>query len=240
MNPLPDYPGAKTSVAKRLVSLMPPHQVYVEGFLGSGAVLRIKKPAAQNVGYDLDPGVVQAWKKWDCHVPNVQIFQQDFVDLAQKKATVLRLPQVLVYLDPPYLRRTRTRLFYEHEMHDPLRHATLLAALRDLPCLVMISHYPDELYFAELADWRCHTYTVQTHGGPRRECCWMNFPEPAIFHDPRFLGDGYRERERIKRKAKRWEERFRSMPASERAAIAAALARVDPATAKQAIQSGPT
>jgi DNA adenine methylase len=34
---------------------MPPHDVYIEPFLGSGAVMRLKVPARLNIGVDLDP-----------------------------------------------------------------------------------------------------------------------------------------------------------------------------------------
>ncbi len=63
MNPLPNYPGSKegSGVDKRLVSLMPPHRTYVEGFLGGGALLRRKRPAALSIGIDLDPTVIAAW-----------------------------------------------------------------------------------------------------------------------------------------------------------------------------------
>jgi hypothetical protein len=63
INPLPNYPGSKggSGVAKRLVSLMPPHKVYVEAFLGGGAVLRIKRPSRLSIGIDADPSVVEAW-----------------------------------------------------------------------------------------------------------------------------------------------------------------------------------
>lgn len=57
------YPGGKagSGVAQRIVNLMPPHEVYIEPFLGGGAVLRAKRPATLNVGIDCDPSVSAAW-----------------------------------------------------------------------------------------------------------------------------------------------------------------------------------
>lgn len=51
------YPGGKngSGVYQRLINLMPPHSTYIEPFLGSGAVMRLKLPAQVNIGRDLDP-----------------------------------------------------------------------------------------------------------------------------------------------------------------------------------------
>jgi DNA adenine methylase len=50
------YPGGKSGsgVYQTLINLMPPHDVYVEAFLGGGGVMREKLPAGLNVGIDLD------------------------------------------------------------------------------------------------------------------------------------------------------------------------------------------
>ena len=57
------YPGGKagSGVAQRIINRMPPHQVYIEPFLGGGAVLRYKRPAALNIGIDRDPEVIARW-----------------------------------------------------------------------------------------------------------------------------------------------------------------------------------
>jgi hypothetical protein len=58
------YPGGKSGpgVYHRLINLMPPHPVYCEPFLGGGAVMKLKKPAAYNIGVDLDAEVIAAWR----------------------------------------------------------------------------------------------------------------------------------------------------------------------------------
>lgn len=45
-----------------LINLMPPHQVYVEPFVGAGGVMRHKLPARLNIGIDMDPRVIARWK----------------------------------------------------------------------------------------------------------------------------------------------------------------------------------
>lgn len=41
------YPGGKAAagVYQRIINLMPPHSLYIEPFLGGGAIMKLKKPA---------------------------------------------------------------------------------------------------------------------------------------------------------------------------------------------------
>src|SRR4051812_1634408 len=57
------YPGGKSGsgVYQALINLIPPHSVYVEPFLGGGAVMRCKLPARLSIGIDLDPDVIAGW-----------------------------------------------------------------------------------------------------------------------------------------------------------------------------------
>ncbi len=58
------YPGGKSGagVYQTIINLMPPHRVYIEPFLGGGAIMRLKRPAAVNIGIDLDPEVISNWE----------------------------------------------------------------------------------------------------------------------------------------------------------------------------------
>ena len=55
------YRGGKAGagVPQKLINQMPPHTVYIEAFLGHGAILLHKRPAQLNIGLDLDPRAVQ-------------------------------------------------------------------------------------------------------------------------------------------------------------------------------------
>jgi len=51
------YPGGKggAGIWQTIVNQMPPHDTYIEAFLGSGAVLRHKRTANVNIAIELDP-----------------------------------------------------------------------------------------------------------------------------------------------------------------------------------------
>ena len=53
------YPGGKDAegVYQRIINLMPPHRVYIEPFVGGGAILRRKRPAESSTVIDQDEGV---------------------------------------------------------------------------------------------------------------------------------------------------------------------------------------
>lgn len=127
----------------------------------------------------------------------------------------------VVYIDPPYpldARRTQAPI-YRFEMTNR-QHEELLEVIVRLPCYVIVSGYDHPLYVAALQGWRRLRFAVQTRGGRMAiENLWCNFPEPAILHDHRFLGDEKRERERIRRKAKKWTEGLKRLPSKEQAAI---------------------
>jgi DNA adenine methylase len=60
------YPGGKNGagVYQTIINHMPPHEMYVEPFLGGGAIMRLKRPAAVNVGIDRAAGVIASFKEW--------------------------------------------------------------------------------------------------------------------------------------------------------------------------------
>ena len=222
------YPGSKAGagVWQRIISLMPAHENYFEPFLGHGIVLRSKRRApGLNVGCDVDAGVVDWWRQRP-QSPWMTILQEDALRIPSLFPEMM-VPPTLVYLDPPYLLSTRTRLVYRSEFCTVEEHLALLQMIKSLKCLVMISVYTSRLYDRELDGWHSVSYRTMTRGGHRRECLWMNFPAGLPLHDVRFVGEGFRERERIKRKRDRWTSRLLAMPVAERQVIREALAAVD-------------
>jgi hypothetical protein len=227
------YPGSKagSGVYQQIISQMPPHDVYVEPFLGTGAVLWRKRPARVNVGIDADSAMVdRAWARAagivaaGATVPEYLFNVGDGISYLQG----LRCgPEWLVYCDPPYLLESRSsrRRLYRCEL-DRADHVRFLDVCRRLPARVMVSGYHCDLYDLALSTWRAVEYSAMTRGGKRTEVLWCNFPEPTELHDYRFYGRDYRERERVGRKRARWLRRLSEMPVLERRLIESALLEV--------------
>ena len=278
------YDGGKGAMYHKIINRIPPHRVYIEPFLGGGAVMKRKRPAEINIGLDLNMSVLRA-TAWDVlrmqgapereimalafapadHViPGVagqngkagnhvtfdgggpggaQLATSDMPMLATASwdgmAWEFRCEDAIdflyrlelecrgdefIYLDPPYLRETRAngKRIYRHEM-SLTDHINLLEAALRLDCMVAISGYWSELYADTLSGWRVASWTARTRQGVATEYLWMNYPEPTRLHDYRYLGDTYRERDRIKRKKKRWVAKLQRMEPLERYALLAAL-----------------
>ena len=127
-----------------------------------------------------------------------------------------------VYCDPPYLHETRLKKkIYRHE-YTKKDHIELLNVISKVPCNVMISGYPSELYNDILRDWIFLEIPGSSHIGKREEGVWLNY-FPKSLHDYRFLGDNFRERERIKRKLNRWRSKASALPEFERQLIISSL-----------------
>jgi len=236
------YPGSKAAsgVAERIIREMPPHEIYIEAFAGYAAVFRKKRRAARSLLLDADPNTCEHLRSYI-----VSRGEEGSVEVLHDDA-VARLPTLpaaqdsttLVYFDPPYMREVRTRLLYDAEFEEPESHEILLKLALSLPCMVMISGYMTQLYAKRLKRWRLVKIPAMTRGGVRTECLWCNFSPPTILHDPCWAGANFRERERIKRRQKRWTAKFLKMPSTERQAIAAALIQADRTTVEAAMAAG--
>lgn len=217
------YPGAKAAdgVFHRIIGLMPPHDTYIEAFVGSGAILTRKKPATSTIVVDVDTDVADFWRR-QRFPGGTRVVHDDAIRFL-REFDYSTAGRVLVYADPPYVLSARRSALplYRHEMTDA-QHAELLTVLRCLPCAVLLSGYRCALYDAALASWQRFDFQAMTHAGPALESVWINYPLQAL-HDWRYLGGNFRERERIKRKQERWRRRLSSMPAMERAAMLALL-----------------
>ena len=158
------YPGGKGRCYQRIISLMPPHVVYIETHLGGGAVLRHKRPAERSIGIDIDDRVIDRWRSavaTDC-----SLVQGDAVAFLRTYAFE---GGELVYADPPYLPETRRKQkIYRHE-YSRDQHVELLDALASLNAAVMISGYRSDLYDERLRHWRRVDFMGDSHAGPRLE-----------------------------------------------------------------------
>jgi len=217
------YVGGKggAGVAQTIINQQPPHTSYIEPFLGGGSVMLAKRPAAFNLGIDLDPDPIDNFAG-AARLDHI-FYCQCGIAFLETDARALE-PAALIYCDPPYPfgARRRNRRLYRCELND-VDHRRILRAIQDLRCMVQISSYWNPLYAEILEGWRLVRFMAQTRGGMMEECLWMNYPEPAALHDYRFLGANFRQRERIKRKTDRWVKRIASLPQIERTALFSAM-----------------
>ena len=294
------YPGGKSGegVYHKLINLMPPHDVYVEPFLGGGGLMLAKRPARLNIGVELNRDVAREWQRLDlvtasktaaraqaaaaaadnggtagriarndgaAGAPKMTASAAEFgndrsraASSAGRRRQVSPVPATLdpdaaenggeglsfqflqgdgvdflksypftgaelVYCDPPYLLSTRSSgRLYAHEMTDT-QHRELLATIKRLPCMVMISGYSSPMYAAALEDWNSMHFEAMTRGGLATEWLWYNFQRPLALHDYRYLGTDRRQREQLKRKKERWSSALERMPALERQVLLCSL-----------------
>lgn len=91
-------------------------------------------------------------------------------------------PDVLLYVDPPYLGSTRANdNAYRHEMRTDDEHRALAEQLRAARAAVVLSGYPSDLYDQDLyADWHRVEFAAGTGQGGvwanRTEVLWANRP----------------------------------------------------------------
>jgi DNA adenine methylase len=215
------YFGSKATsgLCQPIIALMPPHETYIESHLGGGAIMKRKLPALRNIGVDLNE---HALEQFQCDYP-VELVHGD---AHRYLADFAYWGRELVYCDPPYLHSTRSsdrRYRFEYEERD---HIELLRLLKSLPCSVILSGYPSGLYDQELPGWRSLELQVMNQGGVRTEKVWFNF-KPDRVHWARYAGKNFTDRQRIKRKAQSWAERYRALPPGERLAVLAAVMAVE-------------
>src|SRR5690606_22410703 len=113
---LKSYPGGKGNEAtlRLIINEIPPHRVYMEPFLGGGAIMRHKRPAESNYGFDLSDIVLKHWKdapKW------VYVEKADGLEYLENTAQQAG-KDVFLFLDPPYIDETLSNGVapYEHRM----------------------------------------------------------------------------------------------------------------------------
>ncbi|TDB83411.1 DNA adenine methylase [Actinomadura sp. KC216] len=91
-------------------------------------------------------------------------------------------PDVLLYVDPPYLGSTRARN-YRHEMGSVAEHSELAKHLAECRAAVVLSGYHSDLYDDLYRDWHRHEIATATgqaaQWSARTEVLWSNRPLPV-------------------------------------------------------------
>lgn len=212
------YPGGKNSdgVYHRIINQIPPHLTFMSLYFGHCGITTNKLPAVSTIGLDIDPAVI-AWWKSDAapRIPGLKVKRGDALEFLRNYKW---RGGEFVYLDPPYLKETRSSKdkIYTFEFWTPEQHAQLLDLIVTLPCMVAISGYWSAMYRDKLQiaeNWREIHYKVGTQGGGvRTEYLWMNYEMPLMLHDFRYLGEGFRQREKINRQKRNLRGKLTKMP----------------------------
>lgn len=222
----PSYYGGKGAPAtvRTLINIIPPHDVYIEPFLGSGRVMRHKKPAAKgSVGMELDPSVIASWASIDA--PDIRVLHLNALEhleylIIQFIRAGCNPARIVVYCDPPYLlhtRRTSTPTYFEEWSAE--HHFAFLAMVHRLRCKVIVSHLPCPEYSNALSGWHQFTFQNVTRNGSQTEQVWCNYIPTAALHEYTFIGRNFREREKFKRQFAIIHKRFAALPDAGRIAI---------------------
>ncbi len=220
-----------------LISLMPAHRVYVEACLGRGVIYQTKLPALENILVELDGPTLTRFEQGLFERGHLSHYWPTCIngDCLTVLPRLRLPPDALCYVDPPYpgdVRADKGRAYYASDLRPGGTlslewHEQLLTVLQALPCMVILSGYECELYARRLAKWRTsYKWTVNRAGARVKEFVWMNFAEPALLHDARFVGGNFTVRQQVKRKQARWQKNFLAMPPAERWAMYETLSAV--------------
>lgn len=218
MNKIKGYYGNKglRNILPNLINEIPPHDEYVELFLGSGGLGRHLRLPVISLGVEINSSVVQAYKNV---YPAGMVVINDCAIKWLKMSTSIGSRR-FIYADPPYVRSVRRSAvdLYDYEISED-QHVELAQLLTSTTAAVMISGYPSKLYDKLYAGWRTKTFRVSVHGKIAIEKIWMNYPQPQRLHQYDFLGKNKTDRQRIKRKLMRTISRLSKLHPYEQQAI---------------------
>jgi site-specific DNA-adenine methylase len=223
MKDLKNYTGSKngSGVYQNIISCFPAHDIYIEPFLGSAAILKKKEPSCLNFGFDVSSSIIENY------VTDQGYFYQaiDSLQFLVTAASFLnalhaKFKKILIYCDPPYPIESRRscNTIYQYEMSAG-DHTKFLDAVRNLNCYVVISSYKNSSYDSALLDagWNYKSFKTHTRKGPATETIYYNFPDNLIPHQFNHIGSNFRERAAIKGRVFRNVSKINRMNPVERA-----------------------
>lgn len=202
MDSIKNYPGGKngSGVYQNIINLIPPHDIYIEGFLGSGAILKNKKPALFSICLDLNDKCIDNGRKLG--IAGGIFIKQDTISYLKFFLSISSIFKYygtswFIYLDPPYpvdVRSYKKKIYkYEFSTRD---HIELLEVIGSANFNVMISSYKNKMYDHYLKEWNRVDFPAVTRKGKVTESVYMNYDKPEELHDYRYIGKNFREREK--------------------------------------------
>ncbi|WP_433848134.1 DNA adenine methylase [Acinetobacter proteolyticus] len=133
---------------------------------------------------------IQLWEKYPNRLAEYAQRLKRVLIENQEAAKIISLydnEDTLFFVDPPYVRSTRTAnvVAYRYEMSDG-DHIELLNQLNQVKGKVLITGYEHEIYNEKLSHWKKLTKWVQASGKmgsvSRQECLWIN-PRASVNSD---------------------------------------------------------
>lgn len=206
-------------VLEFLVNRLPKSERYFSLFFGSGG---------------LETSVYTAEIPWICSEANIKnhayakdtyasIIAMDYKDLLENTTLT---SNDFVFADPPYLIETRRngRLYYgAQEWSDP-DHLFFLEYMKACKAMVMITHPICAMYENALEGWHKEPFDYRGHQGMVNDCLWRNYDHKAMqLHNYGALGEGFVERQAIKRQRKNIVRKFEKLDPHIRWALIDAL-----------------
>lgn len=219
---LDNYFGGKSGsgVYQKIINQIRPHNRLVVPFLGNCGVTRNIKRSDTTICIDTSCFVVEKWNT--ACLPGSIIINGDSIEFLGTNIYYNgdSGSRTVIYADPPYPLSSRksSAEVYDNELSDD-DHVRLLETLKRQKCDVLISTYENDIYKEMIADWRLITFSAMTRRGAATEYLYMNYEEPQELHDYSFLGENFRERERIKKKIDRNVAGIMDLPTLERKAL---------------------
>jgi site-specific DNA-adenine methylase len=226
------YLGRKgaSGVPQWIINKFPKHDVYIEGFFGTGTIGLSKLAASiANIGYERSQKVFTDLSMLE---HNFELFNDCIFNLLRYHIDKYNdgRRSIVIYLDPPYLAHTRndyagSQYEYEFSISDHEQLLFLMLEYRQFDNVkFIISGYKSELYMSMLHGWSYFEFKTMTRGGPSIESLWCSF-NPDFFekHQYDYVGRDFTDRQRIKRKCNRYLKKFDDMPNDERLFILRSL-----------------
>jgi DNA adenine methylase len=218
-NKIHSYPGKKSGsgVYQNIINTFPKHDIFIDGFYGSGILHKYKSAASINILIDMDREILINHYK----IPDAILLNFDTLSYLECSISLFNalLPNVktLMYLDPPYPISTRRtgRKYYKYEMRD-LDHEKLLTLAYNCKFDVVISSYNNEMYNQILSGWNKKAFDTMTRNGKATEYLYYNFLDEVPLHQYNFVGKNFRERAAIKQSINNQLSKINELPAVQR------------------------
>lgn len=217
------YYGSKRGSGsfQQIMNEIPPVDKVIIGFLGNCPLFEYFSGKVDTIAYERSAKTIQDY--WSNHPGNI-INADVLPQLPQLLSTASAGAATFVYFDPPYLLDTRksNKKVYEFEMSKD-DHIYLLDQVTqpEVSALdkVAISCYDNKLYAEKLKGWRKKQWQVSTRNGTAIETLYMNYDTPKRLFTYDFLGNDRTDRQRIKRKISRIQNRLQELEPREAQAI---------------------